>query len=483
MGILQRYSKTFLTLFASIFVVTLAACDGGSGNLENDTTVIASLAVTSTAPANTATAVGTNTKVVAVFNRSMQSDTITSSSFTLQGAGETQVVGTVAYNADTQAATLTPNAALTASTVYTATVTTAVEDDTNTALLNNYVWSFTTGASVDNQVPTVSSNSPADNATDVLRNTKVSVIFSEAIDPATLTATSFELSKDSDSSVVAGDLLYINPSTVVFTPNVNLEDTVAYTLTLSTAILDLAGNSLALATIGFTTGSEVSSSPAAVDLGTAGNYVILAKTGISTTGTTHITGDIAVSPESLTAITGFSETLDSGGTFATSALVTGELFAADMTAPTPIDLTTAVSDMETAYTDAAGRVTPDFTELGAGEIGGLTLDPGLYKWGTGVLVTSDVTLNGSATDVWIFQIGQDLKLEDGKAVILTGGALPENVFWQVAGEVTLQAGTTFNGIVLSQTGIILKSGAVFNGRALAQTAVTLISNDVNEPAQ
>lgn len=483
MGILQRYSKTFLTLFASLFVVTLAACDGGSGNLENDTTVIASLAVTSTAPADTSTAVGTNTKVVAVFNRSMKSDTISSSSFTLQGAGETQAVGAVVYNADTQTAILTPNAELTASTVYTATVTTAVEDDTDTALLNNFVWSFTTGASVDNQVPTVSSNSPSDNATDVLRNTKVSVIFSEAIDPATLTAASFELSKDSNSSVVAGDLLYINPSTVVFTPDANLEDTVAYTLTLSTAILDLSGNSLALAMVGFTTGSDVSSSPTAVDLGTAGNYAILSKTGISTTGTSHITGDIAVSPESLTAITGFSETLDSGGTFATSALVTGELFAADMTAPTPIDLTTAVSDMETAYTDAAGRVTPDFTELGAGEIGGLTLDPGLYKWGTGVLVTSDVTLNGSATDVWIFQIGQDLKLEDGKAVVLTGGALPENVFWQVAGEVTLQAGTTFNGVVLSQTGIILKSGAVFNGRALAQTAVTLISNDVNEPAQ
>lgn len=483
MGILQRYSKTFLTLFTSIFVVTLAACDGGSGNLETDTTVIASLAVTSTAPANTSTAVGTNTKVVAVFNRSMKSDTISSSSFTLQGAGESQAVGAVVYNADTQTATLTPNAELTASTVYTATVTTAVEDDTDTALLNNFVWTFTTGATVDNTVPTVSSNSPADNATGVLRNTKVSVVFSEAIDPVTLTAASFELTKDSDGSVVAGDLLYINPSTVVFTPDTNLEDTVAHTLTLSTAILDLAGNSLALVTVGFTTGSDVSSSPAAVDLGTAGNYVILAKTGISTTGTTHITGDIAVSPESQTAMTGFSETLSSDGTFATSSFVTGDMFSADMTSPTPGDLTTAVSNMETAYTDAAGRVTPDFTELGAGEIGGLTLDPGLYKWGTGVLVTSDVTLNGSATDVWIFQIGQDLKLEDGKAVILTGGALPENVFWQVAGEVTLQAGTTFNGVVLSQTGIILKSGAVFNGRALAQTAVTLISNDVNEPAQ
>ncbi len=483
MGILQRYSKTFLTLFASLSIVTLAACDGSNGDLDTNTTVIASLAVTSSAPANLATSVGTNTKVVAVFNRSMKSDTITSSSFTLQGAGETQAVGTVAYNADTQTAILTPNAALTASTVYTATITTAVEDDTNTALLSNFVWSFTTGATVDNNVPTISSNSPADLATNVLRNTKVSVVFSEAIDPATLTAASFKLSKDSDSSVVAGDLLYINPSTVVFTPDVNLEDSVAYTLTLSMAILDLAGNSLALVTIGFTTGSDVSSSPAAVNLGTAGNYVILAKTGISTTGTTHITGDIAVSPQSQTAMTGFSETLSADGTFATSSFVTGEMFSADMTSPTPGDLTTAVSNMETAYTDAAGRVTPDFTELGAGEIGGLTLDPGLYKWGTGVLVTSDVTLNGSATDVWIFQIGQDLKLEDGKAVILTGGALPENVFWQVAGEVTLQAGTTFNGVVLSQTGIILKSGAVFNGRALAQTAVTLISNDVNEPAQ
>ncbi|CAN0590306.1 unnamed protein product, partial [Laminaria digitata] len=199
---------------------------------------------------------------------------------------------------------------------------------------------------------------------------------------------------------------------------------------------------------------------------TAANYVILAKTGISTTCTTNITGDIAVSPATRTALTGFGDTLDSSGIFSTSPLVTGELFASNMSTPTPGDLTTAVSNMETAYTDAAGRVNPDFTELGAGEIGGLTLDPGLYKWGTGVLVTSDVTLTGTATDVWIFQIGQDLKLEDGKAVVLTGGAVPENVFWQVAGEVTLQAGATLNGVVLGQTGIILKSCAVLNGCAL-----------------
>jgi len=137
--------------------------------------------------------------------------------------------------------------------------------------------------------------------------------------------------------------------------------------------------------------------------------------------------------------------------------------------------------MELAYTDAAGRSDPDFTELGAGEIGGLTLDPGLYKWGTGVLVSSDVTLEGSATDVWIFQIAEGLKLQDGKSIILTGGALPENVFWQVAEDVTLQAGTTFSGIILGMTGTSMNSGAVLNGRALVQTAVTLIANDIVQP--
>lgn len=249
------------------------------------------------------------------------------------------------------------------------------------------------------------------------------------------------------------------------------------------SILDLAGNALASTTLTFTTGTATSSSPAVVDLGSAGNYVLLAKTGISTTGTTRIVGDIAVSPEVRTTLTGFDDTLSADGTFATSALVTGKLFAANMTAPTPVTLTTAVSDMQNAYTNAAGRVNPDFTELGAGEIGGLTLDPGLYKWGTGVLVTSDVTLDGDANAVWIFQIAQGLKLQDGKSIILTGGALAKNVFWQVAEDVTLQAGTTFNGVILGQTGVNMSSGAVLNGRALVQTAVTLIANDVNQPAE
>ncbi len=482
MGILQNYSKTIVVLFLSMFYVVLAAC-GGSSSGGGNKAPVALPAVTSTAPIDAATDISTNIKVIAVFNSEMRSATVNQNSFTLQGAGESAIVGAVAYNANTRTATLTPNGGLTPSTEYTAKISTAAKDLAGVALPADFEWVFTTGTLADAVAPTVISSNPADMEADVLRNVKVGVHFSEAIDPATLTASSFELKAVSGDAVVSGSLRYVNPTTVVFSPSSLLGNTEDYLLSLTADLTDLAGNSLTPVTIGFTTGADVSVSPGAVDLGSAENYVILAKTGISTTGTTHITGDIAVSPEFLTAITGFSETLAPAGTFATSSFVTGSLFAADMTSPTPDLLTTAVSDMELAYTNAAGRVDPDFNELGAGEIGGLTLDPGLYKWGTGVLVSSDVTLHGSANDVWIFQIAQNLKLEDGRAVVLTGGALPENVFWQVAGEVTLQPGATFNGIILSQTGVVLKSGATINGRALAQTAVTLISNSVNEPAQ
>jgi hypothetical protein len=221
--------------------------------------------------------------------------------------------------------------------------------------------------------------------------------------------------------------------------------------------------------------------PAPVGLGTAGNFAILAKTGISTTGTTAILGNIGVSPAALTYITGFSQTLDPSTTYATSIYVTGKIYAADMTSPTSSNLTTAISDMETAYTDAAGRPTPDFIELGTGDISGMTLAPGLYKWSSGVSVNSDVTLAGGPNAVWIFQIAGNLAIADGKSIHLSGGAQDKNIFWQVAGETILGTGTDLEGIVLCKTAIAMRTGAVMNGRALAQTAVTLDSNDVTKP--
>lgn len=218
-----------------------------------------------------------------------------------------------------------------------------------------------------------------------------------------------------------------------------------------------------------------------VDLGNAGNFTILSKSGISTTGTTAIIGDIGVSPIAATAITGFGLVLSPSGTFASSSLVTGKVYAANYAVPTPAYLTSAIGNMQTAYTDAAGRTKPNYINRGAGNIGGLTLKPGLYKWNTGVTIPSDVTLSGSSTDVWIFQIAGTLGISNGKKVILSGGAQPSNIYWVVADQTTLGTTSVFNGNILDKTAIVLQTGAKLNGRALAQTAVTLDSNAVTKP--
>jgi hypothetical protein len=220
--------------------------------------------------------------------------------------------------------------------------------------------------------------------------------------------------------------------------------------------------------------------PAVVLLGAAGNYVILAQSAVSTVPASAIVGDVGLSPSAASFLTGFSLTMV-GTTSATSTQVTGSLFAADMTAPTSSNLTTAITNMGTAYTDAAGRPTPDFLNLGAGEIGGKTLIPGLYKWTTGVTVSSDVTLTGGPNDVWIFQIPGTLNVSPAKHVFVSGGASAKNIFWQVAGGADIGTTAHFEGIILSQTSITLETGASMTGRALAQTAVALAKNAVSKP--
>lgn len=233
-------------------------------------------------------------------------------------------------------------------------------------------------------------------------------------------------------------------------------------------------------TSGTTVANDGGSELEPVNLGQAINYVILAKSAVSATGATAIVGDVGLSPADATYITGFA--LEAPPTtFSTSDLVTGKIWAPDYDAPTPVELTTAVLDMEAAYTDAAGRTLPDYTELGAGNIDGMTLSPGLYKWGTAVTVPNDVTLEGTSSDVWIFQVGQDLLLGNGASVTLTGDARPENIFWQVAGQATLGTTSSFQGILLSQTLIELKTGATMTGRAFAQTAVTLDATVLTAP--
>jgi hypothetical protein len=232
---------------------------------------------------------------------------------------------------------------------------------------------------------------------------------------------------------------------------------------------------------GGTSGGTTGAAGVPVNLRTAGDYVILAESGISTVPPAVITGDMGVYPIMATAITNFSLIADSTNVFSISLQVTGKIYAAGYAAPTPANLLAAIGDMGLAYTDAAGRA-PDVTELGAGNIGGMTLAPGVYKWGTGVLIPTDLTLNGSSTAVWIFQIAQTLTLSSAVNVHLTGGALAKNVFWQVAASVELGTTSHLEGIVLSGTMINLRTGASIAGRLMAQTAVTLDTSTVTQPA-
>lgn len=215
------------------------------------------------------------------------------------------------------------------------------------------------------------------------------------------------------------------------------------------------------------------------DLGSAGSYVILSKTGISNVTGSSVTGSIGVSPIAASAITGFSP-LALSGSFSTSSKVVppGRVYAADYAPPTPSNLTTAIGSMETAYTDAAGRSNPDFTELYTGNLGGRTLAPGLYKWSSSVTIPTNVTIAGTATDVWIFQIAGSLDLAAAQSTLLSGGALARNIFWQVAGPVTMGSTSHFDGIILGKMSVSLVTGASLTGRIFSQTMVILDNNTI-----
>ncbi len=475
----KGYSKMWF--MALLLVVFMAGCghddddDNGSGSTPDTTAPT----VSSTVPADAATGIALNANITATFSEAMDASTITTATFTLK-QGTTVVSGAVTYVGTT--ATFNPTSDLVASTIYTAAITTGVKDLAGNALAVAKTWSFTTGTTADTTAPTVSSTVPSNAATGVAIGGNIAVTFSEAMNPSTVTTATFTLKQG--ATVVSGAVTYVG-TTATFNPTSNLAASTTYTATVTTGVKDLADNALAVAkTWSFTT-ATVAAGRLPVDLGTAGNFVILAKSGITNVPTSIIIGDIGVSPITYAAITGFSLTPvvpDATTVFSTSTQVTGKVYAADYAVPTPANLTTAVSNMEAAYTDAAGRTLPDFTELGAGEIGGLTLVPGLYKWGTGVLISTDVTLNGGPDDVWIFQISGGITQASATKVILTGGALPKNIFWQSFGVVALDTTAHMEGVILSQTAITLATGATVNGRLLAQTAVTLDSNTVTQPA-
>ncbi|MFT6927809.1 MAG: hypothetical protein ACJAZP_003454 [Psychromonas sp.] len=425
--------------------------------------------------------VALNHKVIATFSEAVVLSTLTEKSFSVVKDAD-GVVLSGDFNVDdaSHTASFTPaEPGFTADTVYTVTLTTDIKNlaaPGADALTENKVWQFTSGAAVDAVAPSVDSTTPADTATHVVLNRPVSANFSEALDPATVNKSTFTLSDG--GSKVSGVVRYSN-KVATFTSTNNLTKDTIYTATLTTDINDLADLALATKTWTFKTGSTLALGPLPVNIGTAGDFAILSKTGITNTDShaSDITGDIGASGISATSMSDIwcSE-------------ITGTIYGDDAGMTTPCYTTSgkaasAVLDMGTAYTDAKDRKNPDDTDFKSGLIGGTTIDPGLYRWGSDVNITTDVTLSGGKNDVWIFQISNNVIQAKNTHVFLKDGALAKNVFWQVAGKVTLHPGADFAGIVLAKTLIAVETNAAVNGRLLSQTAVTLDQNKVTQPAE
>lgn len=456
--------------FALLTMLLVTSCGTDSNtDMDVDTT---KPAVISSSPVHETTDVAHDEVISVTFSEEMNPTTMNTTTVTLIH-DDTAVTGTVAYSELT--ATFTPAEHMQAGTEYTIGVSSGSRDVAGNDLEHFEGSRFsTTENPPDTTSPAVVSSDPQDGDTEVIRNKVISITFSEEMDPSTIDNSTVTLT--AGTTTITGTVEYAD-MTAAFTPDDHLGSLQEYTIGVSVDALDLAGNNLENhAGSVFTTGGSENSLEA-VDTGTAGDYVILAKTAITNVPDSDITGDLGISPEVASSISGFD--LTKFGSYAESAQVTGKIYAADLVEDgTPMKLTTAVENMITAYNDAAGRPTPDFIELGSGNIGSLTLSPALYNWSSTVTIPTDVVLDGDADDIWIFQIAGDLTMSADVEITLTGGAQAKNIFWQVAGEVVIGANSHFEGIVLCMTGITLETGASLNGRALAQTAVILDQNSV-----
>jgi len=483
MKVEKKIARRSIWITTVLLTTLVVGCNNDNNNTADESTP----SVMSSNVADMAVDVAINSQITATFSETMNASTLNVASFSVATENETAIVATVSLDNATNTAILTPTSDFNAETLYTVTITSAATSALGISLASDYSWSFTTAAAVDTTSPTVSLTYPLASAANFALNRNITVEMSEALAPATVSETSFSLSNG--STLIAGSINLTGKS-LTFDPDNNLAASTLYTATLTTALTDLAIPANAMVSNyvwSFTTGTDIAAGPAVVNLRTAGAMVILAKAGITNVPTSSITGNIGASPITAASMDNITCNEISGTIYGADAAYTGNgdvsCFAG--TAPDTTLVANAVLDMATAYTDAVGRTLPDFTELYAGDLSGQTLVPGLYKWSTDVLVSTDMTLDGASNDVWIFQVAGDVIMADASRIYLSGGAQAKNIFWQVGGGTGAVIGTTahFEGIILAEKAITINSGASVSGRLFAQTAVTLDQNAVTQPAQ
>jgi Ice-binding-like/Bacterial Ig-like domain len=426
--------------------------------------------ITATINANGATGVPLNTKVGATFSEAMDPTTINGATFTFK-QGATTVPGTVSYSGLN--AVFTPASNLSPNTLYTATITTGAKDLSvpGNGLASDFVWSWTTGTTLDTAPPKVITENPANLATGVTINSVVRATFDKAMDPLTITNQTFTLINGAVS--VNGQVTYDALTRIAtFTPASNLLSNTTYTATVTTGVKDLAGNALVSGLVPnpwtFTTNAGIIPAAGAVPLGSARTFGIMATAAITSTGNTIINGDVSLEPG--TSMTGFPPAVVNGATHINDTVSHQ-----------------ARADLLVAY-NFAKNLPPGTTisagaDLGALNPGGV-LPPGTYTSGSTMLVSTPLTLNGSATDVWIFQIGSSLTTT--ASVILGPGVLAKNVFWVPTLDATVGVGNTFSGTIVSGRDVTANTGSTINGRILAGATlagtVALQATVVNVPA-
>jgi hypothetical protein len=473
--------------------------------------------VISTIPLNGAIAVPLNQAVSATFSKAMNPTTMTSTNFTVTAPGGGALAGLVAYAAIGNTITFTPAANLAPSTLYTATITTGATDLQGNALLGNYVWTFTTGTEINFVQPEIVLTAPLNGATNVPLNQAVSATFSEAMDPLTITTSTFQLTQGGNP--VAATVAY-DPVTFIatLTPTNPLTANTTYSAVVTNGAADLAGNALGSAgppnPWTFTTGAALVPPPIVLGptialFGAFGGGAGMTNQGLLTV----VNGDIATTGASSTVTGFYDESVAAvAGVYPCSYTVTplnmGLVNGAIDTAPPPPSgacategtantmaiATEAALEARTAYTALQGLPS---TGVLAAELGNTTIYPGVYTNASSVAISiGPVTLDaqGNPNASWVFQIGSSLTVGTptaSESVILINGAKAGNVYWAVGGlpgaVINYGGGGTMVGTVISQPGITVSSPGVaavttINGRVIALTAsTTLVNTVINVP--
>lgn len=448
--------------------------------------------VTSTSPINNATGVALNKIVTANFNMIMDPLTVNATTFTLK-KGTTTILGTVTYIGTR--ATFTPTVSLSASTLYTATITNGVKNTLGTPIVNNYVWTFTTGILLE---PKVILTDPFNNATGVSLNKIVTATFSTAMDPLRINTSSFTIKRG--TTVIDGDVSYAG-TVATFVPTTAFAANTIYTATITTDAKNLVGTALA---DNYVWTFRTTTIPHAPILGSASIFGAFGgNAGVTNQGLNTVinNGSIATTAAS-TLVTGFH---DSNAIYTETPLnvgnVTGDIYTAPPSPGTATSFAVAtlgLIDANTTYNSISPSSMPGGIDPGAGELGGLTLVPGVYKSASGTfkITNGDLTLDaqGDPNAVWIFQTSAGLTVgiagpTGAKSVNMINGALPKNVFWYVGSAATINGagGGIMVGTIIARSGVTFSTAGntvqtVLNGRAISLIAsVTMVNTTINVP--